>query len=233
MYTQVHRGNLEELVKAILAMPVPKKNDQKPIVTQKVEEPMKQTQKPVQQEQTDEDRIDFVNVKDIIKGMEKQKPEPRDYSKETNGFQKKITDNGHDYEKKLEDEDLQKTDEDEKTIRSDKSLEKTESSDSSESLSRSNSYVNGVPVQVPKPLPRSSISEAGSSDDQVSEAPKPKPRTTAIPVSGYKVFFYLSTVVDNASCKFKVFDVLYFTTIDFHCIYKIFLFVKMNVIAVV
>lgn len=191
LHTQVHRGNLEELVKAILAMPVPKKNDQKPIVTQKVEEPVKQTQKQVQQEQTDEDRLDFVNVKDIIKGMEKQKPEPREYSKETNGFQKKITDNGHDYEKKLEDEDLQKAEEDEKTIRSDKSLEKTESSDSSESLSRSNSYVNGVPVQVPKPLPRSSISEAGSSDDQVSEAPKPKPRTTAIPVSGYKVFFLM------------------------------------------
>ncbi|CAH2088254.1 unnamed protein product [Euphydryas editha] len=183
---QVHRGNLEELVKAILAMPIPKKTDQKPIVTQKVEEPVKQTQKPVQQEQTDEDRIDFVNVKDLIKGMEKQKVEPRDYSKETNGIQKKITDNGHDFERKLEDDDLQKIEEDEKTIKSDKSLEKTESSDSSESISRSSSYVNGVPVQVPKPLPRSSISEAGSSDDQVSEAPKPKPRTTAIPVSGYK-----------------------------------------------
>ncbi|XP_050355413.1 coronin-7 isoform X1 [Nymphalis io] len=185
---QTHRGNLEDFVKAILAMPSPKKSEPKPIVTQKSEDPTKQNQKSAQPEPTDDDRIDFVNVKDLIKGMEKQKSEPRDYSKDTNGIHKKITDNGHDYDRKLEDDvETQRTDEDtEKTIKSDKSLEKTESSDSSESLSRSNSYINGVPVQVPKPLPRSSISEAGSSDDQVSEAPKPKPRTTSVPGSGYK-----------------------------------------------
>ncbi|CAH0719273.1 unnamed protein product, partial [Brenthis ino] len=179
--TQTHRGNLEDLVKAVLAMPSPKKTDSKPIVTniQQTEETAKAASKSAPPEQKDEDRIDFVNVKDLIKGMERQKPEPRDYNKETNGFHKKITDNGHDCDKK-DDETEEKTEKTEKT------LEKTESSDSSESLSRSNSYVNGAPVQVPKPLPRSSISEAGSSDEQISEAPKPKPRTTAVPISGYK-----------------------------------------------
>lgn len=164
-------------------MPVPKKTESKPIVSnvQQQAEETKTTSKsaPPEQKEKDEDRIDFVNVKDLIKGMERQKPEPRDYNKETNGFHKKITDNGHDCDKK----------DDEIDEKNEKTLEKTESSDSSESLSRSNSYVNGVPVQVPKPLPRSSISEAGSSDD-TSEVPKPKPRTTAVPISGYKVVLY-------------------------------------------
>ncbi|XP_039748094.1 coronin-7 isoform X1 [Pararge aegeria] len=187
--TQVHRGNLEELVKAILSMPPPKKTDPKPIVTQHIEEPSKTIAKPTAPEPKDEDRIDFVNVKDMIKGMEKQKPDPKDYSKE-NGFHKKIIDNGHDFDKKINDEGEIITEKpEEKTEKSleraEKSLEKTESSDSSESLSRSNSLINGVPVQVPKPLPRSSISEAGSADDH-SEAPKPKPRTTAVAISGYK-----------------------------------------------
>lgn len=189
---KVHRGNLEELVKAILSMPPPKKTEPKPIVTQPVEEPQP-VQKPTVPAPKDEDRIDFVNVKDMIKGMERQTQEPKDYSKE-NGFHKKITDNGHDFDKKNEDNTEILTDKtEEKTEISDKSLErsekpfeKSESSDSSESLSRSNSLVNGAPVQVPKPLPRSSISEAGSADDH-SEAPKPKPRTTAVPISGYKV----------------------------------------------
>ncbi|XP_069362142.1 coronin-7 isoform X1 [Maniola hyperantus] len=182
--TQVHRGDLEELVKAILSMPPLKKTEPKPIVTQQIEEPSKPAQKPGAQEPKDEDRIDFVNVKDLIKGMERQKPEPKDYCKE-NGFHKTIIDNGHDSEKKLEDdvEVSEKTKENfEKT---EKFLEKRESSDSSESLSRSNSLMNGGAVQVPKPLPRSSISEAGSADEP-SEAPKPKPRTTAVPISGYK-----------------------------------------------
>lgn len=167
-------------------MPSPKKTEPKPIVTniQQTEESAKAVSKSAPPEQKDEDRIDFVNVKDLIKGMERQKPEPRDYNKETNGFHKKITDNGHDCDKK-DDETEEKTEKTEKT------LEKTESSDSSESLSRSNSYINGAPVQVPKPLPRSSISEAGSSDEQMSEAPKPKPRTTAVPISGYKVQYAL------------------------------------------
>ncbi|CAG4960655.1 unnamed protein product [Colias eurytheme] len=165
--TQVHRGNLEELVKNILAMPVPKKGDSK-IVTSTTE--VKSAPKPqtIQTPEKEEDRIDFINVKDIIKGMEKQKVEPKESSKE-NGFHKKITDNGCDEKKDYEMEKAQ-------------SLDKTDS-DSSETLSRSNSLINGI--QVPKPLPRSSISEAGSASDDV-EAPKPKPRTTAMPVSGYK-----------------------------------------------
>ncbi|XP_045778747.1 coronin-7 isoform X2 [Maniola jurtina] len=182
--TQVHRGNLEELVKAILSMPPLKKTEPKPIVTQQIEEPSKPVQKPVAEEPKDEDRIDFVNVKDLIKGMERQKPEPKDYSKE-NGFHKKIIDNGHDFEKKLEDDVEVSEKTEENSEKTEKFLEKTESSDSSESLSRSNSLINGGVVQVPKPLPRSSISEAGSADDH-SEAPKPKPRTTAVAISGYK-----------------------------------------------
>ncbi|XP_052749680.1 coronin-7 isoform X1 [Galleria mellonella] len=204
--TQVHRGNLEEVVTTILAMPPLKKIDaKKPITPVQVEEPVKPVAKP-QSEPKDEDRIDFVNVKDLIKDMERQKskePKTTDYSKETNGFHKKIIDNGHDnfIDKKVLDaepeivENIEKIDEDnektmennEKTIyRAEKTIEKNDSSDSVESsLSRSNSLINGMPVQVPKPLPRSSISEPGSGEEH-SEAPKPKPRTTTVPISGYK-----------------------------------------------
>lgn len=203
---KVHRGNLEELVKAILSMPPPKKTEPKPLVLQQVEEPIP-VQKPSVPAPKDEDRIDFVNVKDLIKGMERQKQDPKDYSKE-NGFHKKHIDNGHDSDKKIEDDaDIstdkaeEKTDMSDKSLeRSEKSFEKTESSDSSESLSRSNSLINGASVQVPKPLPRSSISEAGSADDHF-EVPKPKPRTTAIPVSGYKVTFGLRGV-GSSLCGF-------------------------------
>ncbi|XP_028164814.1 coronin-7 isoform X10 [Ostrinia furnacalis] len=192
--TQVHRGNLEEVVKAVLAMPPPKKTDTKKATTPaQIEEPSKPVQKAQPTpEPKDEDRIDFVNVKDLIKGMERQKnKEPTTDVKETNGFHKKITDNGHDYEKKTEDVDTEKSDasdcteKTEKTVeKTEKTFEKTDSSESTESsLSRSNSLINGV--QVPKPLPRSSISEASSVEDH-SEVPKPKPRTTAVPISGYK-----------------------------------------------
>ncbi|KAL4706430.1 hypothetical protein ACJJTC_010913, partial [Scirpophaga incertulas] len=151
------------------------------------DEPVTTTAKPPPITDTkDEDRLDFVNVKDLIKGMERQKtkePKPIDV-KETNGFYKKIIDNGHDgYEKKGDDLDIEKEDESEKD-RVEK-VEKTDSCDSEPGLSRSNSLINGVPTQAPKPLPRSSISEAGSCDEP-SEAPKPKPRTTTVPVSGYK-----------------------------------------------
>ncbi|XP_072945639.1 coronin-7 [Epargyreus clarus] len=212
--TQVHRGNLEEMVKEIMAMPLPKK-DNKPQIVQSVEEPVKPASKPQPPpEPKEEDRIDFVNVKDMIKGMERNKNlEPKDYNRETNGFHKKITDNGHD---KCDDTDSEKTEfvceKTEKTVEitektvekiektvekiekterfvdnHERSLEKTESSDSSESLSRSNSLINGTPVQAPKPLPRSSISEPGAGEE-LHEAPKPKPRTTSVTVStgGYK-----------------------------------------------
>lgn len=162
-------------------MPVPKKSESQKVQT--VDEPKKPVAKSQSvSEKIDEDRIDFVNVKDLIKGMEKQKPE-KDLKE--NGFHKKITDNGHDVDKKIEDID-EKID----YPKSEKVLEKFESSDSSESLSRSNSLINGV--QVPKPLPRSSISEGGSAEEQLAEVPKPKPRTTAVPVSGYKVHFNLN-----------------------------------------
>ncbi|KAJ2945124.1 hypothetical protein O0L34_g9184 [Tuta absoluta] len=185
----VHRGNLEEVVKQILAMPIPKKTDTKKATTPiPVEEKPTIKQTPTQ-EPKEEDRIDFVNVKDLIKGMEKQKTNKID-SKETNGFHKKIIEieNGHDKEEKTDEEKpMERPDLIEELSPQDneKTLEKTDSTESQESsLSRSNSYVNGA-VQVPKPLPRSSISEAGSTDEN-SEAPKPKPRTTANPVSGYK-----------------------------------------------
>lgn len=185
------------MAKAILAMPPPKKTDSKKPTPVQIEETVKPAIKPqAPPEPKDEDRIDFVNVKDLIKGMERQKPNKVDYQKETNGFHKKITDNGHDncHEKKIDPESdknepdviPQKTSEktDEKT---EKTIEKTDSTESTESsLSRSNSLINGVPVQVPKPMPRSSISEPGSTDEH-SEAPKPKPRTTTVPGSGYKV----------------------------------------------
>lgn len=185
-------------------MPPPKKAEanKKATLAQKVE-PVK-TAKTELPEPKDEDRIDFVNVKDLIKGMEKQKtnePSKAIEQKETNGFHKKITDNGHDNghdsDEKTEkvDQDVEQTEDEEKTDeKTEKTIKKTiEKSDSTESsdatLSRSNSYINGVPVQVPKPLPRSSISETGSMDE--GEAPKPKPRTTTVPGSGYKVLCYL------------------------------------------
>ncbi|RVE46333.1 hypothetical protein evm_009052 [Chilo suppressalis] len=191
-----HRGNLEEVVKAILAMPPPKKTEvKKPTTLAPSEDQPKPVSKPqLTSEAKDEDRIDFVNVKDLIKGMEKQSkdPKPVDYSKETNGFHKKHIDNGIDTYDKTEDIVTEKNEinEREKTEdiseNSEKNFVKTDSAESTESsLSRSNSLINGMPSQAPKPLPRSSISEAGSADEH-SEAPKPKPRTTAVPISGYK-----------------------------------------------
>lgn len=172
-------------MKAILEMPPLKKGEIKKAPPAKVEEPVKEPTKPPP-EPKDEDRIDFVNVKDLIKGMERQKT-PKEV-KETNGFHKKITDNGHDYnDKRNNDEsDAEIIDKlPEKTV--EKIIEKADSSESTEStLSRSNSLINGVPVQAPKPLPRSSISEPGAGEEH-HEAPKPKPRTTAVPISGYKV----------------------------------------------
>lgn len=223
-------------------MPTLKKIDNKKPTTPAAEEPLIPIVRPTPPpaEPQDEDRIDFVNVKDLIKDMEKQKnkefAKPTDFPKEANGFHKKI-DNGHEngLDRKSDDE---KTDISEKpetiieriekiqtptgkpektfeqtvvekiekvdgitdkvlekvenvemaTEKLEKTMEKSESTESTESsLSRSNSYVNGVPVQVPKPLPRSSISEAGSMEEQLTEAPKPKPRTTTAG-SGYKVF---------------------------------------------
>lgn len=195
VFFQVHRGNLEEVVKGILAMPPPKKTDAKKVTTPaQIEEPKPSQKAQPPPEPKDEDRIDFVNVKDLIKGMERQKKDPKPTEvKETNGFHKKITDNGHDFnDKKTEDCETEKNDASEYTEKTEKTVEKTEktfektdSSESTESsLSRSNSLINGV--QAPKPLPRSSISEAGSVDEH-SEVPKPKPRTTAVPISGYKV----------------------------------------------
>lgn len=219
-----------------------KKSDHKKPTTPVAEEPMKPIVRPTPLlvEPQDEDHIDFVNVKDLIKGMENQKnkefSKPTDFPKEANGFHKKI-DNGHEngLDRKSDDEKtdvsekpeniferIEKiqtpTERPEKTFvqtvvektekvdgnsdkvvdkveniemlieKLEKTVERSESTESTESsLSRSNSYVNGVPVQVPKPLPRSSISEASSTEEQMTEAPKPKPRTTTAG-SGYKVF---------------------------------------------
>ncbi|KAG6456270.1 hypothetical protein O3G_MSEX009637 [Manduca sexta] len=184
---QVHRGNLEEVVKAIIAMPPIKKSEtKKPVSPAHIEEPKPVVKSQPTPEPKDEDRIDFVNVKDMIKGMERQKNKD---PKETNGFHKKITDNGHDCsDKKPEDYECDKPENNENTNeKSAKTIEKTDSTESTESsLSRSNSLINGVPMQAPKPLPRSSISEPGSMEEH-SEAPKPKPRTTSVQLSGYKV----------------------------------------------
>lgn len=176
-------------------MPPPKKAEAKKTTPVSVDEPKISPAKPQVVEPKDEDRIDFVNVKDLIKGMERQKNNKVDYQKETNGFHKKITDNGvekADLEPEKNEPDVipQKT---EKTVeKTEKTIEKTDSIESTESsLSRSNSLINGVPVQVPKPMPRSSISEPGCPmEDGHSEVPKPKPRTTATPGSGYKVVLF-------------------------------------------
>lgn len=199
--TQIHRGNLEDVVKAIIAMPPPKIAEAKKATPIQVEEPkIIVAPKPQDTEARDEDRIDFVNVKDMIKGMERQKSKI-DYQKEANGFHKKVIDNGlekTEYEPERIEPDvvphktIEKTENtNEKTEntaeKTEKTVEKTDSIESTESsLSRSNSLINGVSVQVPKPMPRSSISEAGSLDDGYSEVPKPKPRTTSTPGSGYK-----------------------------------------------
>ncbi|GBP51830.1 Coronin-7 [Eumeta japonica] len=193
---QTHRGNFEEVIKEILAMPIPLKHEKKPLCVQG-EEPVKQTPKPEPPSEVKEDidRIDFVNVKDLVRGMERQKnkenvttpTKPLDFSKETNGYTHKIIDNGHDTppeKKSLEIND----DAQENEMTKEKITENSESTDSysTESLSRSNSLINGVPIQAPRPLPRSSISEAGAGEEQHSEVPKPKPRTTAVSISGYK-----------------------------------------------
>lgn len=223
-------------------MPTLKKLDNKKATTPAAEEALIPIVRPTPPpaEPQDEDRIDFVNVKDLIKDMENQKnkefAKPTDFPKEANGFHKKI-DIGHEngLDRKSDDEKVDVSEKPEKIIeriekiqtptgkpektfeqtvvektekvdggtdkvvenvenvvvpaeKLEKTIEKSESTESTESsLSRSNSYVNGIPVQVPKPLPRSSISEAGSTEEQLTEAPKPKPRTTTAG-SGYKVF---------------------------------------------
>lgn len=165
--------------------PLIKSDAKKPASPNPVEEP-KSIAKPQQTSPTkDEDRIDFVNVKDLIKGMEKQtNKDPKD----TNGFLKRVPDNGQesDAERKMEELECDRREE---------KMEKADSCESTEcSLSRSNSLINGVPVQAPKPLPRSSISEAGSMEEH-SEAPKPKPRTTSVQLSGYKVTYTSQNVI--------------------------------------
>lgn len=156
---------------AILAMPPPKKNidSKKPLAPKPtiVEETPKPATKP---ELIDEDRIDFVNVKDLIKDMERQKTavSPMKHDAPTNGF-------------------THKNDQTDKSEEIDDAENDTKSEEQQLPLSRSESLTNGAPVQAPKPLPRSSISEAGAGEDLGSEAPKPKPRTTTAPVSGYKV----------------------------------------------
>lgn len=172
---KVHRGNLEEVVKNILTMTPPKKNETKKLVTiQQTEDKPKTIDTPIEK---DEDHIDFVNVKDLIKGMEKKEPK----EKETNGFHKR---NDHDSDNEADENDSDKIQGNKEN--GERKMEKNDSSDSSESnLSRSSSIVNGSQMTAPKPLPRSSISEGGATED--SEAPKPKPRTTSHS-SGYKVF---------------------------------------------
>ncbi|XP_037871176.1 coronin-7 isoform X1 [Bombyx mori] len=179
--TQIHRGDLDKVVKAILSMPPLKKTEAKKTAVSPRIEDLKPLPKTLPTPDPEEDRIDFVNVKDLIKGMERQTKEP----KETNGFSKKITDNGHENStKSYECEQNETTDE--KTGKTEKTVDKSDSIESPEgSMSRSNSLVNGAPTQAPKPLPRSSISEPGSADEP-SEVPKPKPRTTASQISGYK-----------------------------------------------
>jgi hypothetical protein len=194
---------MDEVVKTILAMPPPKKMDGKKATTPAQEEAIKPLPKSQPAaEPKDEDRIDFVNVKDLIKGMERQKNKEVKAvdAKETNGFHKKIIDNGHDgfMDKAKVTEELEaeknEINESEKTENTEiiiektgKTIDKADSTESNEScISRSNSLINGIPAQAPKPLPRSSISEPGSGEEH-SEAPKPKPRTTAVPISGYKV----------------------------------------------
>lgn len=247
-------------------MPVPKKTETKKAAPKQIEEPKSVPKAQPPETKEDEDRIDFVNVKDLIKGMERQGKDPIEQKvtdvKETNGFHKKITDNGHDTSDNVDVENIddsfekspektEKTEKTEKIIektekpvektekliekvgkpiekiektvdktekavektektvektektvektektveKSEMTIEKTDSSDSSDSnLSRSNSLINGVPVQAPKPLPRSSISEGGSMDD-FNEVPKPKPRTTTGQIAGYKVLFGSSLI---------------------------------------
>ncbi|CAH2055926.1 unnamed protein product, partial [Iphiclides podalirius] len=182
--TQVHRGNLEEVVTSIKAMqPLSKKGDSRIVTTQQAgAQRVEAKPQPAKEEIIDEDRIDFVNVKDLIKGMERQTVEPKDHAKDTNGYHKKITDNGHEEECEIQRSDVER-ERPEREENEDRALGKTDSTDSNEgTLSRSDSLINGV--QPPKPLPRSSISEAGAAEDH-PEAPKPKPRTTT-GSAGYK-----------------------------------------------
>lgn len=188
-------------------MPPIKSHEKKQLIQTNVDELVKSEEKPQQQlvEDKDEDRIDFVNVKDLIKGMERQKNKENaitptknvEFPKETNGFlHKKITDNGHDNhitEKFIKDEANNMKEESEKIEQENESEMNLIENDSdkfenTDGLSRSNSLLNGTPLQPPKPLPRSSISEPGSGEEQHSEVPKPKPRTTTVPISGYKVW---------------------------------------------
>lgn len=62
---------------------------------------------------------------------------------------------------------------------------------------------NGKPSDIPpKPLPRKSISDQGSFEENTSVVPKPRPRT-ACPALSYKVF-YFSTHALRFSCSILV-----------------------------
>lgn len=192
-------------------MPLPKetKNQTQHKTVIKADNEPKQVIKPepIENKDKDEDRIDFVNVKDLIKGMERQK-EQKETQKET--AQKESGDKESDEKESGEKESNEKESGEKETGEKetngfhdeDENLERSDSMDSEPTLSRSNSGINGLPLNPPKPLPRSSISEGGSTDE-VSEAPKPKPRTTTGQIAGYKVVLCLIDVFNMLVFFFK------------------------------
>lgn len=76
---------------------------------------------------------------------------------------------------------------------------------------------NEVP---PKPLPRKSISDQGSSFEDNSAVPKPKPRT-ACPNLIYKVYFFPSLRCFFLSCYFRYRFTLFRFVCLFDCILRV------------
>lgn len=147
---------------------------------------------------TEDSKIDFVNVKDLIKGMEKPPPQEKN-EKPTQKVEALIdekpikveamNDDQIDFSDIVEPEQLD-IDHHENGF-DHKSNGFSSTSDPNEPLNNGSS-----PVMVPpKPMPRASISEGGAGEEALSNVnvvngvPRPvaRPRTTAQTVSAYKV----------------------------------------------
>lgn len=175
-------------------------------------------------------RIEFVNVKDLVKGIEKPKKE--DKSKKVDNHEKNQNNQMDEPLDQMDcSNDLPESDQGGQTIADDVNEDdlnhKTNGfSTTDDNASESVSLNGNSSVAVPKPMPRSSISEAGSGEESYSNVnvvngvPRPvaRPRTTAqTNPTGYKVskietfaVYYLHIIFCIFFCILKAQIYLYY-----------------------
>lgn len=217
---QIHRGSLTDYIKTLNAMVDPTPKVAKPINSPptalikpqpKIIPPLEQPDIVKDSEQSS--RIEFVNVKDLVKGIEKPKKEEKN-SKKLENVEKNQNSHDKNTPVNVQDDvtlsaesdqvdcnDLPESDQIIADASSQENLaldHKTNGVNNSEENTNESGSLNGNSTSVPpKPMPRSSISEAGGGEESYSNVnvvngvPRPiaRPRTTAqTNPSGYKVF---------------------------------------------